>query len=75
MFVAHFLHIRYRTGTLDFQKKGTYLEDACCSYSGYCDFNDSLEHEYHTAERYLEFEQKQLQITAKTKKSSNMIIL
>ena len=26
-----------------------------------------LEHEYHTAAQYLEFEQKQLQITAKTK--------
>jgi len=68
--VAHFLHIGYRTATLDCQNKGTYLEDACCSYSGYYDFYDSLEHEYHTAVHYLEFEPKfkQLQITAKTKK-------
>ena len=66
-----FLHIGYRTGTLDCQNKGTYLEDACCSYSGYCDFNDSLEHEYHTAVQYLEFVQKQLQIN----KISSMIIL
>ena len=59
--------IGYRTGTLDCQNKGTYLEDACCSYSEYCDFYVSLDHEYHTAVQYLEFEQK-LQITAKTKK-------
>ena len=74
MFVAHFLCIGYQTGTLDCQNKGTYLEDACCSYSGYCDFYDSLEHEllYHTALQYLEFEQEQLQIT---EKNSNMIIL
>ena len=66
MFVAHFLHIGYQTG----QNKGTYLEDACCSYSGYYDFYDSLEHEYHTAVQYLEFEENQLQIKAnlKTKK-------
>ena len=64
-----FLHIGYRTVTLDCQNKGTYLDDAC-SYSGYYDFYDSLEHEYHTAVQYLEFEPKfkQLQITAKTKK-------
>jgi len=61
LFVSHFLHIRYQTGTLDCQNKGTYLEDACCSYGGYFDFYDSQRHEYSTAVQYLEFEQKQLQ--------------
>ena len=41
-------------------------------YIGYCDFHDSMELEYQTALHYLEFEQEQLQITAK---KSNMIIL